>query len=1134
MNKPFDVDSVTLNAQRKASDPKVSAWVLANAGSGKTFVLAQRVKRLLLCGIKPEKILCLTYTKAAAANMANRILGDLAAWVRMPKKDLQATLAALEGCPSQRITEKDIDQARRLFALALETPGGLKIQTIHAFCDALLHQFPFEAGVAAGFQILSDVEQNAMIAKAFEKVLLSPEGAELQGYVSSLLCEKTPEELRGHVKTCCERFGSYFRAHEDIKAHIYAGLGIDAALTEDVLAKQILGEGSLAYALWPDLVAALVQTGDERDKKHAALFERALASKGINRARDYLQIFLNEKAMMRSPSAFPSAAFKKAWPQFTLLLHGELARLSPLQQQLSLIDIAQDTRALFQIAKAVWLEIEAIKTAKGLLSFSDMIERADSLLNSESAPWVRYKLDQGVDHVLIDEAQDTSAMQWRVITGLVQEFFAGKGARENLRTVFAVGDDKQSIFSFQGANRELFDIERKRIAKASKDAQLGFEEVSLHLSFRSSSAILQAVDQVFASAEAAKDVTSGESFPPHQAAKHSLPGFVEVWPPEMPHAKDDITAFDHPFSASISNSPRARLAERIAAEVLCAVNAGECRAGDVLILVRTRNSLFETLLKELKKAGLPVAGADRLVLNDHIAVMDLMALGDAVLLPEDDLNFAALLKSPLFNFSENDLFELVHARGLPLVQALDRRAHERPNWQQAYSRFLVWKDDAQNHRPYEFFARVLGKDGGRSAFHARLGAEAGEVLDEFLNAALAFEASAIPTLQNFQKFMRDTRSEIKREMQQGQNEVRVMTVHNAKGLEAKWVILADTLDKPGKAQLDSFYELHTGAGQALIWAPGEKNRFGIISQAKDRMQNNQEGEYRRLLYVALTRAEQRLTICGASGKDKIADNSWHYFVHQALTPLSAKEVDAEGKIRRWVIKTGDSLSQTPLPEKAPHKERTESPAWQFTAPREPAIPFILRPSLLSDQGIEAVDSSEDNLNSALARERGILLHRLFEYLPRIPQEKRAEAAKNFLEKKAPHFSLESRAGLAAEAINVLAMPHMQIFFNKDAMAEMALNATINLPDGRIVIVQGQTDRVALTPEALHIVDFKSGKAPARQQIPEAYLSQLSLYREALKPLAGSRRLRSYLLWTSIARLDEIDSQTLDRALAKIA
>ena len=1127
---PVTVDEITLQNQRRASAPDSSAWVAANAGSGKTFVLTQRVKRLLLAGVRPEKILCLTYTKAAAANMANRILSDLAAWVNLPEPELRKVIADLDGRTVQQIKETELRRARQLFALALETPGGLKIQTIHAFCDALLHQFPFEAGIAGQFQILDDLSRDAMIAEAFERLLRSNQEATKLA-VRKLLLGYAPEKLKELIT---KNYSRLVAVEGNFKSCIYAAFNLDEAINEASILNEIITGAAITQAQWPQLLAAFesaIDRGNKKDKstRNAFTMKRACAASLQNCARAYLDLFLSGDGDLYTKSYFPGAKFRETYPEYAAKLYDELERLVPFNDMLRRLDAAENALAFLKVADGVCNEVERQKAAQGLLDFADIISRADTLLNSDAAPWVRYKLDQGVDHVLVDEAQDTSEAQWSVIRGLTQEFFVGQGPRDVLRTIFAVGDDKQSIFSFQGAKRELFEIERERVASASRDVGLSFSSVSLNLSFRSSPVILKAVDAVFSNALAALEVTGEETFPPHEAAKQKLPGQVEIWPLELPAEKSSVDAFDHPFLSAESQHPRARLATKIAAHIASDVKAGKVQAGDVIILVRTRNALFENLIRELKSQGLPVAGADRLILNEHIAAVDLLALGQAVLLPEDDLTFAALLKSPLFGLEDDDLFALAYDRPASLIESLKRRAPEKPLWNQAYEQFLLWQTRAQQCRPYEFYARILGEDGMRRAFLARLGSEANEILDEFLNATLAFESNATPTLQNFLKFMSETRAEIKREMQQGQNEVRVMTVHNAKGLEAKWIVLADTVDQPGKAQLGDFYEIETEQGRALTWATGEKNRIGAIDAAKNAAEALQLGEYRRLFYVALTRAEQRLTICGASLKKEIPEDSWYGFAQTALLPLCVEEKDAQGRVWRWIMKSGD-LAQVPQSDQNDDKVLLSRLLWFDKRTSFVPPPLILNPSKADTAHVE----NTGVLAPEIARARGTLLHRLLEHLPRYPQESHRARAQYFLDRRAPAFSVAQKKELIDEALAVLALPQAEEIFGSDALTELWINADIVLPNGKPAIVQGQVDRMILRPDTLHIIDYKSGFAPQPSLVPQAYLAQLALYREALKTLVEKRIIKCYLLWTSVPRLDEIGVPALAQAFAKLA
>ncbi|MES2905651.1 MAG: double-strand break repair helicase AddA [Pseudomonadota bacterium] len=1127
MSNVFIVDALTLDAQRRASDPRTSAWVSANAGSGKTHVLAQRVKRLLLSGAKPDKILCLTYTKAAAGNMANRILDELATWARMDENELRKVVAALDGRAPQNVSDHELQRARRLFAEALETPGGLKIQTIHAFCEALLHQFPFEAGLAGNFRLIDDLQQVILLNEAFENALTSGD-RDIEEAGARLVLEKNLDDLKKDVSTSLPFFKNSFANDDDFKSQLFSSLGLGPEINEKALAQNILRD-ALAVAQWPEAIR-LLKTGKAAEHRIAQEFEQALGLPEDKQAFAYLSVFVTGEKMRDGGSKFLTKDFKSSHPALSEKLLDELQRVEPLYRQFKLLQLADMNLAFATLAKKVWSEIERAKKKRGLVDFDDLITLAGDLLNSESAAWVRYKLDQGVDHILVDEAQDTSEAQWHVISGLRQEFFAGAGASNKIRTLFAVGDDKQSIFSFQGAAPKLFDAQRRIVMRAVENAETKFESVSLNLSFRSSPAVLQAVDDVFSDAKIARGVTAENIFPAHLAAKKNLPGLVELWPLEKPADEKEINAFDHPFEAGGIESPKARLARRIAQEISDSIRAGQVNAGDILILVRTRSALFEALLREMKKIGVPVAGADRLKLAEHIAAMDLMALGDAVLLPEDDLNFAALLKSPLFGFDEDDLFALAYQRKGSLQDALAQRTYEKPLWKAADSRFVVWRQRAAACRPFEFFSQVLGADGGRDQMLHRLGHEAGEVLDEFLNAALHFENSEIPTMQNFLNWLRGADMQIKREMQQGLDEVRVMTVHNAKGLEAKWILLADTADKPGARQLTHFYEVENGHAHATIWAPGEKNSIGLIEEAKSASRTAQDEEYRRLLYVALTRAEQRLTICGAQGKSKLPEDCWYALSAQALEKPENAEYDNEKNILRWAKRFGAIEENKKI--FSDEKNIFSVPGWLHTAAVVAVEKRELTPS--QDAGFTGEFSSQMRPEALFAKKRGVLLHKLLETLPRLNESARKAAAEKFLSLHAADFEPEQKDDFLQEALRVLPLLEQKNFLGKNALAEVPFSTNITLADGTIAVMNGSIDRLVIEDDALHIIDFKSGRVPETGQIPPNYLTQLARYCEAMRPITGQRTVYSYVLWTEAPRLDVVHENMMGEALAKIA
>ena len=641
------------------------------------------------------------------------------------------------------------------------------------------------------------------------------------------------------------------------------------------------------------------------------------------------------------------------------------------------------------------------KDRRALLDYDDLIDKTLALFTRSSAAWVLYKLDLGIDHVLIDEAQDTSPKQWEIVRTIVSEFTPG-GARPNTRrTVFAVGDEKQSIFSFQGAAPRAFDEMRREFAGQFDTPEQGWRYLRFHHSFRSGENVLGGVDRVFAAQDIFVSVTTDEGgVPPHIALPDAAPGLVELWPLIAPAERKEIEGWDAPFDAISEQSPRVLLAQRIARQVKLWMARGE-RPGDVLVLVRQRGPLFEAIIRALKNADIPVAGADRLVLTEHIAVMDLMALADALLLPDDDLALASVLKSPLFGLSEEQLFELACDRKGSLRASLRGNA--------AFAETNRALDDFSNAArrltPFEFFAHMLGPMRGRAKFLARLGPEANDALDEFLNLALDYETRETPSLQGFLNWLRAAQSEVKRDMEMVRDEVRVMTVHGAKGLEANAVILADTTTPPTGPRDPRLLALAHGP---LVWATARGEDVGAMSDARGRAQQDARDEYRRLLYVAMTRAKERLVICGTQGRQKIPDGCWYRLVEDALTGDCVAEPadDGAGEVLRYRKNASQNIESQKSTKNILPAETTASsvPNWlRSNATSDISAVRAMTPSSAEDEAARPPATG----GRAAALLRGSLTHRLLQSLPDIPAARRLPGDQR--------LSRPSRPGIATRA-----------------------------------------------------------------------------------------------------------------------
>ncbi len=1127
--------------QARASDPLASAWVTANAGSGKTHVLVQRVVRLLLNGVLPSRILCLTFTKAAAANMAGRVFKMLAEWTGLDDAQLANAIEATGAPPPDK---PQLEFARRLFARTIETPGGLKIQTIHAFCERLLHLFPFEAEVAAGFRVAEERDAARMLERAREQALTrtmeQPDGA---AALADLAREAGPD---GFDQLLREALNMRAEIAEGVAAH----MGIDGY--RDALARRLelapgedvasieaaMLNGLGGRARWPDFAAQLL-LGGKTDGERAADF--LAAHETFDRAEAlsfFLPMFFNkdETPSGRGKQKLISAPLQNRFPDLLPALEAEQDRLIALREKHKAARTLQRSALLIGIAREILTAYSREKALRGVLDFDDLIERTLALLQGPGAAWVLYKLDYGIDHILVDEAQDTSKEQWQILTQLAAEFTAGHGARGGPRTFFAVGDEKQSIYSFQGAAPDMFAAKRRELARKHGRANLDFAEVGLTLSFRSAPFVLQAVDAIYRVPETWRGVAAGEdSPPPHQAFHVDLPGLIEVWEPiagTTEKAKDD---WRMPLDAALGTDPPVALARRMARVIRDwlapgapeRVQSGKAglrpiRAGDIMILVRSRGPFFEAMIRALKSDGVRAAGTDRLKLHDHIAVMDLVAAGRAALAPADDLALACVLKSPLIGLDDDDLMQLAPERAASLSQALAQTTDAK--FAEARQRIEVWRERAKTLTPFAFYAQLLGEDGGRKALLSRLGAEAGEAIDEFLSAALKFEQHGPPSLTLFLAEIENAEIEVKRDMESQGDSVRVMTIHAAKGLEASVVFLPDTCFSLSARHDPKLFELSDAAkGEAplIAWSPRMGDDPQAIANARAAVSEAAAGEHRRLLYVAMTRAAERLIICGFHGSRGRGRDCWYEMARAGLEQ-SLVEAPAPWDPAEKVWRMGAASHGEPGAPTANRAGAEAAPAWLNTrleperaAPRVRATRTAARQTGAPDPGAQ-----EKRL------EAGRLAHALLQYLPEISPDDRASAAQRFLDARGPAFRSEQRDAIAHQILAVIGHPDLGVLFGPGARAEVAIGGDIPTPDGGIAPFSGRIDRIAVEPERVTIADFKSG-ASAHSCDRATYAAQLTLYRAVLAPLYPGRKFRCLLVWLEGPEIVEINQESSD-------
>ncbi|QJD17144.1 double-strand break repair helicase AddA [Paracoccus sanguinis] len=1131
---PKAPDDATRN-QHRAADPERSTWLTANAGSGKTSVLTDRVARLLLDGTPPERILCLTYTKAAATEMQNRLLGRLGEWAMLDDATLTAQLAAMGVGPAA-----DLAAARRLFAQAIEAPGGLKVQTIHSFCAGVLRRFPLEAGVPHGFAELDERTAANLRAEVIEA--MAREGAPEMADLMSLLTE---DRLDGFLAT--------LRDHDAAPCAdtLWAGCGLPPGFDEAALLADCLdgGEATLIPALIP-----LLEASSANDQKSAAHLRGADWTQPDLGALEVLErVLLNGEGAKAPFSAklggWPTKALRSGpCAPFVDQIEELMSRVEATRPRRLALAHATRTLALQRFGHAFCARYAAARRAGGWLDFDDLILRTARLLEDAAmAQWVLFRLDGGIDHILVDEAQDTSPAQWRVIERLTTEFTAGEGAHDRPRTLFVVGDPKQSIFSFQGADIAVFEDRRRQFKAAFDAAGQPMQDAALLHSFRSSPAILALTDAVF---EGPAGEGLGELPPHHIAFRDRMPGRVDLWAPVPEPQKPEPGPWHEPVDQPAPNAAATVLAERVAAATKAMIGTPilprgkdeprPIRPGDILILVQRRKGLFHHLIRALKKAELPVAGADRLRLGAELAVRDIRAVLSVLALPEDDLSLAAALRSPLFGLSEDALYRLAAPRKGLLIAALRASPHREA---------MAILEDLQRHadfmRPHDLISRLLIRHRGRARLIGRLGPEAEDGIDALMAQALTYETTEAPSLTGFLAWLADDEAELRRQpdsASEGEGVIRVMTVHGAKGLESPVVILPETARRGGPGQTPP--TILPDSGPPAHWRAAKPMQTEDVRGWIDRDARRSEEERRRLLYVALTRAESWL-IVAAAGETGVGTESWYAMVSDGFDRARQPGLDAQtlddghgGTTRRlafgdWpVAAAAAGRGDAPPPPPLPDCLRREAPA--VARPPRP----VAATSLGGDKIAAGAVGPGDRAAALLA---GTRLHLLLEHLPDLDPADWPDRARTLLAgtedglPTAPELD-----ALLAELAEIRGAEALAGLFAPPPGATVLREVALSAPLTGGLRLSGAIDRLIVAPEGITAIDYKSNAAVPTDAAatPEGYLRQMAAYRHALRAIWPGRRVETAILWTRTRTLMPLPDATLDaawaRALAELA
>lgn len=1108
--------------QARGAHPGDNAWVSASAGTGKTQVLSARVLRLLLGGAAPDRILCLTFTKAGAAEMQSRVFERLAHWVRADDPELRRDLSAIRADTD----DGSLAFARTLFAHTLDARGGLSVQTIHAYAQSLLASFPVEAGVSPGFATLADRDAVALRGRILAETIETASASGDAGFLGDVGAISVAKGEGAFDRIA----GTLIRHAAGIEA-LGPASGFVPRLRR---AFQLPGEGSSAEVLEAAadkldhagllrLALALQRDGGKKATERADMILWWLACEAGPRGTHCTKLLRQLLTADGTPIAtLVPASAKKADPGLVDLAAELGEAMVALNELRALLEAVDNAARHLRVGARLGTAYAAHKRRAGVIDYDDMIAQAAALLQAPGmGDWVRYKLDSRIDHLLVDEAQDTNAAQWAIVEALTDEFFDGKGARELQRTLFVVGDFKQAIFAFQGSDPKVFEAKRESFQQKITDIAAGWQDVALDTSFRSVPAVLDVVDKVV---EGLGHEALGmrTEVPPSQAARKKLPGIVTLWPPL---AEPDEAALD--AARGWLPPSEVRMAHELAKQIAAWLHPATAlrlpardrnvRADDILVLVRNRGEFVQPLVAALHQLGVPVAGADRLRLTEPIAVQDLLAVVRFVLQPTDDLTCATLLTSPFIGMDHDALFALAHGRPGSLWEQVRKAGGVAAEW------LGTALDLADFSAPYEFLETILsGQLAGRRKLLARLGEEAREAIDAVCAQALAFEVANAPTLQGFLAWMETEDTDIKRDPDAPFDAVRIMTVHGAKGLQAPVVVLADATRGRDDRSDHVLVEMGDPARPVPIFHGGKTGKVGAIGDAAARATQAQMHEHWRLLYVALTRAEDLLFVGGALGKNgKLPPESWHAVVGTALAGLGA-QVEPDG----W----GDTLVHracmdgAPVPDPVRAAASTAAidlPGWATTpAPPEARPPRPLSPSAIAADDVAAPPPTE--AMKAAAR-RGQRLHALFEALPGVAPGARAAAATRWLDAHAPDLDDAGRTALAATALGIVDDPRFTELFGPQSLAEAPIAAVV-----AGIVIAGKVDRLLVTPERIRLIDFKTGsRVPAEAHAVEPYhLRQMAAYVAALGAIFPGRAVEVALLYTHDATLIDLPAALL--------
>jgi ATP-dependent helicase/nuclease subunit A len=1139
--------------QARASDPTMNIWVNASAGTGKTKVLTDRVLRLLLPkthkddGVDPTNILCLTFTKAGANEMISRIMGVLSDWAVCSENKLSKELEKLLQEPPS-IHQRD--RARRLFALVIDMPNGLNITTIHGFCQSLLGRFTMEAGLPPSFKIMDDDETRHLIGQTISSLIHKATiDKTIAGMLNQIIMAKNGDQM---IKI----FENILNQRHKLKATFDHHDGLDNLVNhiQKILDVANYNDSNDVFTSFfhhdhiPQndafFLCDFFTNGTDKQAEaaqHIYNFYHADKRDRFKIYPKYKEFFLTKKNTIR---ALPK---KIDDPRAIQIFNTMADYVLEYEDHVSSLMIFEYTKTLLFLSVFILDEFERLKTERQGLDYNDLIDKTVTLLRSSMRAWILYKLDYKIHHIMVDESQDTNPQQWEIIQCLCEDFTSGFSTHDGdiAKTLFVVGDGKQSIFSFQGADAKGYGEVKIKMTDQFQSSQNLFDVIPMNTSFRSTEAVLHVVDTIFQSEDMKASLTSDpNAYHNHTAYRLEQHGRVELWPLCKTPKKEEHESWPMPVEIKNNQDAQYALAKTVAKQIHEWISRQEIlpsknraiEAQDIMILVRRRTSFVDQLIRCLKDYNIPVSGADRLVISSHIAVKDIVAVLNFALMPDDDLNLACVLKSPLIGWKDEDIEELCYSR-----------------------KGTLWAEIKKNncHAVTDYLSNLIQSLSGENAFTAcsfilntqtpshdytgwqamtkRLGQDCLDPLQELLNMALEYDyKNPAIGIQGFVHFIENNTKDIKREMDHTENMVRIMTVHASKGLQAPIVFLPDTTSLP-QSYLDSDQGFFWIDSYTPLWSPSATIFNQYLSDYQKEHQKKIEDEYQRLLYVALTRAEDRLIVCGSLNRTQsdCSDLSWYQSVKNGLLKTDYVEVKWEKDLEYMVDDNPSAIiyethRQSSL--ETSHKdtklsENYDCPTWirkSISMTPDHKNTQTIRPSYI-DRDDTAVLSPLANIDDSYRFRRGNLTHDLLQYLPQYNVEERHELGQLYLEKQASDLPPDIRNNILSEVMTIITDETFKPFFSKGSMAEVPVSGKIEKPDGSYDFISGQIDRLYVDGDHVWIVDYKSNRPSPRNtnDIPRQYKKQLSAYKSLIEQIYPKHHVKCALLWTDGPHMMEV-------------